>query len=419
MRNALHERLEYLINYSSQLIFVSGDSIAQQQKTLDSFIFHQPDGADVAMLTATREMTISDYRRQICRQLYGQVIGSYVRPLTELLTPAVGQSNTVLITIVQSQYIPNELLQELWDLVLQSRTQAHAKHLNVLLFGDSAWATQAKHWLPSANADRPLLISSQSVDAPAFDEDTQAAVAKRREQFQQYLNEYSRGTPSRPLLALSIILVLILCAFVYYWQMHSHSSSSPASLQKKPVSIEEDTLPLNQRGLGTGMADLYPDEQEIAEIDTMSESSPPVSDEGLAQQVILDVPEPSVQAESGDQAEPADQTEPAPTTLHGMRLLDRPEPKATYIQLASLQDENVLLSLVQERSLQDRAVVYVGLRGDKRFYYVLFNQSYPSRIEAEQALATVREETGITGAFLKSADTINTERLRSSDGNPL
>lgn len=33
MQSELHERLEYLVNYSSQLIFVSGESIAQQQKT--------------------------------------------------------------------------------------------------------------------------------------------------------------------------------------------------------------------------------------------------------------------------------------------------------------------------------------------------------------------------------------------------
>ena len=30
MQSELHERLEYLVNYSSQLIFVSGDSAAQQ-----------------------------------------------------------------------------------------------------------------------------------------------------------------------------------------------------------------------------------------------------------------------------------------------------------------------------------------------------------------------------------------------------
>ena len=43
MQSELHERLEYLVNYSSQLIFVSGESIAQQQKTLEAFVFQQHD----------------------------------------------------------------------------------------------------------------------------------------------------------------------------------------------------------------------------------------------------------------------------------------------------------------------------------------------------------------------------------------
>ena len=51
MQNELHERLEYLVNYSSQLIFVSGDSIAQQQKTLEAFVFQQHDDTEIAYLT--------------------------------------------------------------------------------------------------------------------------------------------------------------------------------------------------------------------------------------------------------------------------------------------------------------------------------------------------------------------------------
>jgi len=41
VQSELHERLEYLVNYSSQLIFVSGVSVAQQKKTLESFVFQQ------------------------------------------------------------------------------------------------------------------------------------------------------------------------------------------------------------------------------------------------------------------------------------------------------------------------------------------------------------------------------------------
>ena len=86
MQSELHDRLEYLVNYSSQLIFVSGESIAQQQKTLEAFVFQQHDDTEIAYLTAQENMEPSDYRRQLCRQLLGQVVGSFVRPLNELLS---------------------------------------------------------------------------------------------------------------------------------------------------------------------------------------------------------------------------------------------------------------------------------------------------------------------------------------------
>jgi DamX protein len=86
MHSELHERLEYLVNYSSQLVFVSGDSIAEQQQTLEAFVYQQHDDTEIAYLTAESNMEISDYRGQLCRQLLGQVVGSFVRPLNELLS---------------------------------------------------------------------------------------------------------------------------------------------------------------------------------------------------------------------------------------------------------------------------------------------------------------------------------------------
>ncbi len=134
MQSELHERLEYLVNYSSQLIFVSGESIAQQQKTLEAFVFQQHDDTEIAYLTAQENMEPSDYRRQLCRQLLGQVVGSFVRPLNELLSDLNSHEGPILIAITQAHNLPDALLQELWDLVLQSRFAGNKQHLNVLLF---------------------------------------------------------------------------------------------------------------------------------------------------------------------------------------------------------------------------------------------------------------------------------------------
>ena len=228
MQNELHERLEYLVNYSSQLIFVSGDSIAQQQKTLEAFVFQQHDDTEIAYLTAQETMDVSDYRRQLCRQLLGQVVGSFVRPLNELLVDLNNHEGPILVAITQSHHLPDSFLQELWDLVLQSRFAGNKQHLNVLLFADSQWAERAKQWLPAKNTETPLIISSQSVidEQPNFASDLDKMIATRREAFQAHLEnrqQQSALTFSNPLKS-RWLYVLLLCVFVstfsglVYWQ---------------------------------------------------------------------------------------------------------------------------------------------------------------------------------------------------------
>jgi DamX protein len=189
MHSDLHERLEYLVNYSSQLIFVSGDSIAEQQKTLEAFVFQQHDDTEIAYLTAEENMDISDYRRQLCRQLLGQVVGSFVRPLNELLSSLNNFEGPVLIAITQAQHMPDKLLQELWDLVLQSRFAGNKQHLNVLLFANTQWAENAKQWLPAKNTETPLLISSQSISLEQPISELDKMMAQRRAAFQAHLDQ--------------------------------------------------------------------------------------------------------------------------------------------------------------------------------------------------------------------------------------
>jgi len=228
VHSELHERLEYLVNYSSQLIFVSGESIAEQQKTLEAFVFQQHDDTEIAYLTAQDNMDISDYRRQLCRQLLGQVVGSFVRPLNELLSDLNSHNGPILIAITQAQHLPDKLLQELWDLVLQSRFAGNKQHLNVLLFANSAWAEKAKQWLPAKNTETPLIISSQSVmsEQPRFESDLDKMIASRREAFQAHLDNRQQEnaiTFSNPLkskwLYIGILAVfLVTFSGLVYWQ---------------------------------------------------------------------------------------------------------------------------------------------------------------------------------------------------------
>lgn len=243
MQSELHERLEYLVNYSSQLIFVSGESIAQQQKTLEAFVFQQHDDTEIAYLTAQDNMEPSDYRRQLCRQLLGQVVGSFVRPLNELLSDLNSHEGPILIAITQAHNLPDALLQELWDLVLQSRFAGNKQHLNVLLFANNEWAERAKQWLPAKNTETPLIISSQSVisEQPNFESDLDKMIASRREAFQAHLENRQREntkTFTNPLKTkwfyLGVVLVfLVTFSGLIYWQYGEKLSSifSPISQQ--------------------------------------------------------------------------------------------------------------------------------------------------------------------------------------------
>ncbi|MBD3586832.1 cell division protein DamX [Salinimonas sp. HHU 13199] len=253
MQSPLHERLEYLVTYSSQLIFVSGDSVAQQQKTLDAFVFNQNDDTDIAYLTAKPTLELHDYRRLLCQQLLGQQVGSYVRPLNELMADLNQHHGPVLITITQAEHMPDALLQELWDLVLQSRFASNKQHLNVLLFGQSDWAEQAKQWLPAKNTNTPLLISSQSVMAQQVGSELDQLISQRRQAFQARLDERSAAqhTVSQNRLkspwfwGIAVLLFLLCFTALIAWQYSSELEALFSPIEKEAA---EDKAPLPTPG---------------------------------------------------------------------------------------------------------------------------------------------------------------------------
>jgi DamX protein len=169
----LHKRLSHLVNYSSQLIFVSGDSIADQQKTLSEFLSSQQENTEVSFFSASKSKAASEYRGAICRQLCGHEIGSFVRPLQQLLSdPIEGlskQAGSFLVCITQAQELDQSFLQELWDWVMHAQQTNPDIHLNIILFGESSWAKKSQEWLPMQNSHRPVLLSSELVNPVGFD----------------------------------------------------------------------------------------------------------------------------------------------------------------------------------------------------------------------------------------------------------
>jgi DamX protein len=169
----LHKRLSHLVNYSSQLIFVSGNTIADQQRTLSDFLSSQQDNTEISFFSASSSKQASDYRGAICRQLGGHKVGSFIRPLQQLLSSSEDglskENGPYLVCITQAEALDSEFLQELWDWVMHSQQVNADIHLNIILFGESAWAKKSQEWLPVHNSHKPVLLSSELVDPVGFD----------------------------------------------------------------------------------------------------------------------------------------------------------------------------------------------------------------------------------------------------------
>src|SRR5690606_23195474 len=131
----LHNRLDHLVTYSSQLIFVSGQGVSIERDFVESYLAKKSDIANIGYLGAANKLTIAQYRQRIVEQLVGKLRIDYSRPLTEILPRALGnQEQFILIAVTQADCLPKPVLLELWDLVLQNRFARQRHHMNILLF---------------------------------------------------------------------------------------------------------------------------------------------------------------------------------------------------------------------------------------------------------------------------------------------
>ena len=470
MQSSLHERLEYLINYSSQLIFVSGDSVAQQKKTLDAFVFNQNDDTDIAYLTAKPGLDLSDYRLQLCHQLLGQQVGSYVRPLNELLAALNEHQGPVLITITQAEYLPDALLQELWDLVLQSRFASNKQHLNVLLFGQSAWAESAKQWLPAKNTSTPLLISSQSVMARQVGSELDEMISQRRQAFQARLDERNAEQYSAPknrlkspwLWGSAVLTFVASFTAIFAWQYESElgalfspidddpveavSPAPPGSAYQELLTAPAQTVLDNQsqntvnedeaaETSATGFkseqstitdwqtavknmktvnaSDKQRDEDagdstltEKSSTNGVSEEPVPFVDAAVAAELLAAIEN---QEAALPEASPSADTTAKDTGLDNTTLTSLLTADDFVIQLAGLKDKALLQAFISDHQLQDKVWIYQTQRYGGSWFVLLFRQPFGSVTEARQAMALLPDFPGKKDAFVKSASQVLNE----------
>lgn len=468
--NELQHRLEHLVSYSSQLIFVSGNSIAQQQKSLQAFLSHQSDNTEIAFINGEADATKQSYRKQIKEQLLGEEPGLFNRPLNELLAPLNHHDGPVLICLCQAEKIPSDFLQELWDLVLQSRFANNKQHLNVLLFAESEWAEQAKTWLPAKNRDKPVLLSTESILSGANHvSDLDRLIMEKRKQFE--LRKINQG-PTQPiaksvlsaiwfkgLIAAAFLMVFSgLMLWLYPVELSQLLASTP---DQQPDSATAPPLiePIIDNQITNGLKQtpvLLVDKQpelttEITQQTNTesSEQTQPQQSEAATKTLLVSEwqskessNERVSNAQEPEQAIELPQLDSAPQLTSSNRQIvedyqvaDTPldntsedsapqeslmnswdnaqvlalQPSAFVLQIAGLADQQTMLQYLADNQLSDRVWVYKTKRFGGDWYVILNRASYTSIVQARADINTLPPVMLQSTPFVKRVDQVQGE----------
>lgn len=186
----LHKRLDHLISYSSQLIFINtGPQTSVQSQTADKLLAQQSEHADVAVINALPAMQADEFRQQLGQQLLGGQNHHARQPLPRLLSPLSQFTESVLICILHAQNLPEIILQECWQLVLLHNKNVSEQNINILLFADANWTEAAKERLVIDDLQRPVVLNIAPPEAVAQESELELLISQKRQAFAQRLQE--------------------------------------------------------------------------------------------------------------------------------------------------------------------------------------------------------------------------------------
>jgi DamX protein len=437
----LHRRLDYLVAYSSQLIFVSGESLSQQQKALQGFIAQQHENTEVAFLNGEPTNSDRDYREQIMLQLLDNPAQRNTQSLAHLTQYLNGQ---VLICICSAQHLSNQILQELWDLVIHCRESQGTVHLNVVLFGESDWAAKAKQWLPERNQDKPVLLSNEIIEENVQPEsDLERLIAQKREQFAQRLAKRNQPTEKTTAVIqtlwfkifVSAVFVLTFAAILawQYPQTIPFYSTDTESVQEIQ-SAQEINSPPTQETLDT------PTESEA--LSTVATSDSEESQELDDQRPVADWNEAVKKAQSKQTAETLDAetvqeqsaiiensgtdvdqkgielTTPETDTIEQSDNVVAAEklnplmdlaPSQYVIQLSAMSSKALADAFVKQNMLDEKHWRYTTIRFGGDWYVIVYQAVFESIEEAQTAVEALPPSLKALRPFVKSVKQVQEE----------
>jgi DamX protein len=355
-------------------------------------------------------------------------------------------------------------LNELWEWVTTSRQQQDDLHINVILFAEQAWTESAQSWLPAHHVNKPVLLSSQSVDVVGFDVSAlENLMAQKRAFFagDDVSSIVRKNWFIGSVLLIFVIIFMALVALQYPQELKYFLATGdlPAAPIKqtstvKAASTDEIDSDLEQTPVQAPNAEALSYESQLEVVnaaitDDLLVSNWPKDDAETATEP-LPTPLPEIALEISPRgSEAADKQDFAVPDIVSVQQLDdqleqtiasdaEAETEETVSQINSdsradtsyLFDEALLLSLPQNQVLlqlsgiQNRTVLAAYLRDNdleevtwiyqtERYggpwYVVLLNQPFASAAAATAAVANLPAKVQQDGPFAKRIAQIQQE----------
>ncbi|TBX20774.1 SPOR domain-containing protein [Pseudobowmanella zhangzhouensis] len=433
----MHARLDHLVNYSSQLIFVGGDSLAQHNEFVTEFLARKSEQANVAYLIGKENLSLSQARQRIVEQLVGKLRLDYARPLAEILPHALGNSpQFILIAIVHADKLHSDILSELWDIIRHSRSERLRHHMNVLLFGPADWAAESKACLPAHRDEQPVLLAQERINLS----DKDASSVNQDQTDDGFIYEH-RNTRSfkdawwwRAMMMVLVMSAALLALHRFYpdgvsmvWQdVQELTTPDIANQLPEPAALK---IPANQLPVTHWAAPASEDMADknnlpqAAESAVESEQNTNPSDEYVEVPHDLQSPEHQDMALidtdntlQTEQTEQTEQTDPLLSVPKQDAVTVEPEidSRRYYLQIVGMENIDLLNEFVLRNKLSGELLQYATRRDDHGWHVVVWRHSFDSLEAARAGIAEFRKQWPDLQPFVKSGRQISREQARAS-----
>ncbi|WP_434341316.1 AAA family ATPase [Motilimonas cestriensis] len=159
----LLERLQHLIRFNSNITFISGETGSGKTILIQRLLSLDIE-SNQSLLSCSPGIRANKARDGLLSQLVSKPLFNPEDNLGESLFRMLGDaSSDILLVIDDAHFLPQDLISELWLLLLENRFQGFNHKINVLLFADPTWCEQQAALLVGKTDTPPIEIDIPSL----------------------------------------------------------------------------------------------------------------------------------------------------------------------------------------------------------------------------------------------------------------